>query len=324
MVSAEQFEQALAKIRAEALLSTGDPRFGLFGPGSLNWKVNRETVLLLGGGAAALLQLAHPFVAQAVHEHSRVQRDVAGRFRRTFARLLVMVFGDLDGALRSARRVRAIHDQVQGRFEQPVGCFSAGSAYQANDAGAMFWVQATLLDTAMKVYSELVEPLSPKECQDFYEGGKSLSLLFGLLPEQLPRDYADFTAYYANFLRSNTLSVGPAARELATHILTPPNAAVRPVYRFIRAYTAALLPEDLRRAFGLPYGRAERMLLLFALPAVRTGLLALPPWARYFPAYLDAQRRLFGQKGGDVESRRLARRLLPLLRPSFVLRDLLR
>src|SRR3989440_9384676 len=48
---------------------------GLFGPGSLTWRVNREGVLLLGGGAALVLQVAHPLVAAGVEEHSNYRED---------------------------------------------------------------------------------------------------------------------------------------------------------------------------------------------------------------------------------------------------------
>src|SRR5256714_1663746 len=37
---------------------------GLFGPGSMTWRVNREGVLLLGGGRALVLQVAHPLGAE--------------------------------------------------------------------------------------------------------------------------------------------------------------------------------------------------------------------------------------------------------------------
>ena len=30
------------------------------GPGSISWRVNREAALLLGGGRALLMQVAHP------------------------------------------------------------------------------------------------------------------------------------------------------------------------------------------------------------------------------------------------------------------------
>src|SRR4029450_5746342 len=43
-----------------------DPTQSLFGPQSLSWRVNRETSLLLGGGRALLLQIAHPRVAAGV------------------------------------------------------------------------------------------------------------------------------------------------------------------------------------------------------------------------------------------------------------------
>ena len=33
---------------------------GLAGPGSVSWRVNREAALLLGGGRALLMQVAHP------------------------------------------------------------------------------------------------------------------------------------------------------------------------------------------------------------------------------------------------------------------------
>jgi hypothetical protein len=48
----------------------GDGDGGLFGPASMTWRVNREMVLLAGGGRALLLQVAHPLVAAGVEQHS--------------------------------------------------------------------------------------------------------------------------------------------------------------------------------------------------------------------------------------------------------------
>jgi uncharacterized protein (DUF2236 family) len=105
----------------------------------------------------------------------------------------------------------------------------------------------------------------------------------------------------------------------------PPNRAVRPFYAFIRAYTAALLPDRLRREFALPYGFTERALLRATLPALRAALPLMPPSMRYFPSYLDAQRRLRGEPGSDAQSQKshkLARQALRFLRPTFALRSL--
>ena len=53
----------------------GHNRVAVFGPGSLTWRVNGEAVLLLGGGRALLLQVAHPGVAAGVAEFSNYRED---------------------------------------------------------------------------------------------------------------------------------------------------------------------------------------------------------------------------------------------------------
>jgi len=47
-------------------------------------KVMTESVGFLGGPAAALLQMAHPYVGHGILEHSAVKHDMLERFNRTF------------------------------------------------------------------------------------------------------------------------------------------------------------------------------------------------------------------------------------------------
>ena len=108
-VTRDQLEAGLARARARA--GSSDPRAGIHGPGSLTWELNREAVNFVGGGRAILLQLAHPFVAHAVAQHSNTLTDARGRFERTFAGVFAMTFGDLDQAFRAARRVHAVHSR---------------------------------------------------------------------------------------------------------------------------------------------------------------------------------------------------------------------
>lgn len=323
MVSADQLEQALLQARQQAVAQTGDPRAGFFGPRSACWQVNREAILLLGGGAAALLQLAHPFVAQAVFDHSRVRRDVAGRFRRTFVRVLNLSFGDLDTATATARRVFKVHEQVVGALRHAGPAYVGTPRYAANDESALFWVQATLIDTALRVFEDLVEPLPDDRREQFYAGSLAMSRLFGLSPQNLPHDLSQFRLYYDGMLGSPRLSVTPEARELASHILTPPSLAAAPLYRFVRAYTAWLLPEPLRDAFGLRLAIPDRVVLSAGRLSIRRVLPRLPGHLRFFPDYLDAQRRLRGEAGPDRQSHAMARRFLRLLRPRTTLCDVL-
>src|SRR5688572_12475751 len=111
-VTREQLEAHLDKVQARVR----DPRAGLFGPGSLVWNINREQSIFLAGGRAALLQEAHPYVAHGVDQHSLTRSDPQGRFERTFRNVYAMVFGDLESALKSARRVHTIHERIRGQI----------------------------------------------------------------------------------------------------------------------------------------------------------------------------------------------------------------
>ena len=75
----------------------------MFGPGSLTWRVNGEAVLLLGGGRALILQVAHPKVAAGVAEFSDYRQDPWGRLYRTLEVTLKIAFGDPE-ASQAARR----------------------------------------------------------------------------------------------------------------------------------------------------------------------------------------------------------------------------
>src|SRR5215211_482292 len=109
-VAPDDLERELARLCAGA----GHPEAGLFGPGSLLWRVDREAALFFGAGRALLLQLAHPWVAAGVAEHSWTLRDPIGRFHRTFAIMFTLVFGSLDEALAAARRLHRRHAAVRG------------------------------------------------------------------------------------------------------------------------------------------------------------------------------------------------------------------
>src|SRR5262252_6681851 len=93
-VSATDLELLLEELRR----ATPEPRLGVYGPASMNWKVNREAALFLAAGRAALLQLAHPWVAAAIAQHSRTLDDPIGRFHQTFRVMFAMSFGTLDEA----------------------------------------------------------------------------------------------------------------------------------------------------------------------------------------------------------------------------------
>jgi len=77
LISRDVIEERLAALGS----CVTNPTLGLFGPGSLMWQVGRESACFQGAGRA-LLQLARPWIAQAIANHSPVWRErgaVVGR-----------------------------------------------------------------------------------------------------------------------------------------------------------------------------------------------------------------------------------------------------
>src|SRR6266567_9363050 len=101
--SAHSTMQSVSRDESAALIAavehaTPDPRAGIFGPNSISWKINRESALFLGAARAALLQLAHPWVATALEQHSSLMSRPIARFHSTFRIVFAMIFGSLDQA----------------------------------------------------------------------------------------------------------------------------------------------------------------------------------------------------------------------------------
>src|SRR6202000_1559661 len=134
------------------------PRAGIFGRASVSWKVNREAALFLGAGRAALLQLAHPWVAVALDQHSNLRNDPLARFHNTFRVVFTMIFGTLEQALAASRYLYQLHTRIGGRLPERAGAFERGSHYQANEIEALRWVYATLAESAVLAYETVLPP----------------------------------------------------------------------------------------------------------------------------------------------------------------------
>jgi uncharacterized protein (DUF2236 family) len=291
IVTQQQLERRIEQARSRVK----DPRHGLFGPDSMTWRLSRESVVFLGAGRAALLQLAHPFVAHAIDQHSKTRDDVVGRFRRTFENVFTMTFGELDEAFTSARRVHNIHTRIVGEIAEDIGAFARGTRYHANDVQSLLWVHTTLMHSAMQVIELLIRPLSTAEKDAYYADTRRFAYLFGIPDTLLPRDWAGFDAYFQRMVASNEIAVGEPARDMARFLFLPPQPSHAPLSAWIKQMTAGLLPAKLRAQYGLRHGLRERAVFAASVAALRPAVRLLPRHVRYLPAYVDARRRLDGR-----------------------------
>jgi uncharacterized protein (DUF2236 family) len=262
---------------------SGDP--GLFPPGTVARRVNGETALLLGGGRALLLQLAHPMVAAGVADHSDFRRDAFGRLANTLDLTLTVSFGDEDQRRNAAERVTDTHVRVTGRRD--------AGPYRALDPELLLWVHATLVDSALAAYGRFIGPIEPVARDRYHEEMKRQAVTFGVPQDRLPGSFEDFRGYVAGMVA--TLEITDDARELSLGVLQPAlPLPLRPVAEVMRFLTVGLLPERIRTGYGLAWGPVNERVLTALARVIRSGVMLLPDVWRRWPHARDADRRLTG------------------------------
>ena len=255
--------------------------WGLFGPDSMIWRVNRESAVALAGTCAILMQFAHPKVAAGVRDHSRFEVDPAGRLFRTLDLTMAIVFGPRPAAMQAIGAINARHRTVRG------------PGYSAMDPELLLWVHATLVYSALRGYRALVGPLSEAESDRYYQETKEIGTLLGIPRDRYPARLDGFDAYLNEMIDEGTVRVGADARRMGQMVLRPrfpgvPRAAFTP----LTIITAGLLPATLREGYGLRWGPVERAAFAACRVALPPLVAIAPPPVRLLPPARDAYRRL--------------------------------
>jgi uncharacterized protein (DUF2236 family) len=254
------------------------PEHGYFSPDSMIWRISREQLLMLGGGRALLMQVAHPLVVAGVAEHSDYRENPWRRLERTMSSVWSVVYGSRAEADRAGARVQSMHGKVHGRLTQPIGPYPAGTPYSARDPDLLLWVHATLVDTALLVYQTWVGPLSEQEQRDYYEDMKILARMLGTPPGLIPATLEEFRTYVHERLAGDELWVSDVARDVRQSVLDPPlPRPLRQAWRAVNLVTAGLMPPKLRQQYGFKWDLARSTAFAASRGYVRRGLLPLLP-----------------------------------------------
>jgi uncharacterized protein (DUF2236 family) len=255
------------------------------------WQVDREMALVLAGGRALLMQLAHPKIAAGVAEHSNFQDNPLGRLQRTMGAMWSIVFDQAAPARATLERVNAIHGNVHGTVPAAEPR-SGGMPYDAFEQTLLLWVHATLIDTAIVAYELFVRTLTVEEKARYYEDSKSLARLFEIRDAVIPASLPDFDIYMNQMLAGPELAAGPTAKALAQHILYPRPWLLRPGGPLFRLITAGLLPQKLRESYEMPWNDRREKHFRRATAATRCLLPIVPAPLRIVPHARRAERQL--------------------------------
>jgi uncharacterized protein (DUF2236 family) len=307
MASETSSGQYVSRAASQDLLASleglpGEAVDGFFGPGSVTWQVNRESAVFLGAGRAALLQLAHPWVAVALAQHSNLLHDAVGRFHSTFRVIYTMLFGTRGQAIEASRRLYQVHTGIRGEMPHAAGDHPAGEHYEANEVAALRWVYATLVESAILAYEFALPPLTVSEREQYYAESKRMAALFGISAEALPADWAAFLEYMATMNDSQELCVDANALALGKSVLSGAGSRIDPPHWY-RALTAYWMPIRLRTGFQLDFGAREEQAVHRAARWVPRIYRSMPGAVRFVGPFHEADARLRGHAPGVLTRR---------------------
>ncbi len=258
----------------------------LFAPDSEMWRVNRERCGLIYGPAAAILQLAHPRIAQGVYDHSNFRYDTMGRLRRTLSSTNQIAFGRVSQAKAVSDRVAARHRKIRGTVFAGIG---EPRTYSAFEPDLLLWVLATLITAAINGYELIYGGLSVARKEAFYRDMCRFGTYFGVLDSLSPKDWPAFDAYYTSMVEGELLGSHRICGELARAVVHPQDTFSAAILgRTIDFVVIETLPPKVRERLALKSTTSSRFrmrLLRHMLPKV---FPVLPPKVRFYPEYLKA------------------------------------
>ena len=295
VVSRDNLESLIREVECKI----AEPNAGIFGPQSISWRIDRESALFLGAGRAALLQLAHPWVAVALTEHSSLLNDPIARFHNTFRVVFTLVFGSAEQAIAAARGLHETHRHIRGKMPETVAGYSRSSTYEANHIPALRWVFATLIESAVLAHDCVLAPLTKSECNGYYAESKMLASLFGIPGPELPANWDALLAYIREMSDSNALGVNERSRAMGQKLLAGAGSWVRPPHWY-RALTTEWMPPRFREEFRLAFGTKEHGSVRATRRRLPKLYRRLPAAARFVGPYHEARARLEHQDASPV------------------------
>ena len=264
---------------------------GLFGPDSVSWQVNRETVVLFGGARALLMQAAHPLVLAGARQTGFYEHNPWKRLDRTLRLTYTMTFGTMEEALEAVRRINRVHEDIHGIDEV------TGLRYDALDPELLLWVHACLVESQLLFERLTVGRLDEKGRQRYHEEQMMGAELLGLPRAHIPSTVEALGAYVDEVSASGILRVSADTMKVANLIRRPPrDVPWRPVLRQVSRWAFGTLPPPIRELYGVPLGALDRLQLRGSIAAVRLIRPLLPARIREVVPARHAARRVRGRR----------------------------
>lgn len=264
---------------------------GLFGPGSVSWRVNRETTVLFGGARALLMHAAHPLVLAGARQTGFYERNPWKRLERTLQLTFTITFGTRREAMEAAARINRVHRPVHGIDEV------TGLPYDAMDPDLLLWVHACLVDSQLLFERLTVGKLDDEERERFHQEQMLGADLLGLPRDRIPQTVRELRHYIDSVVASGILRVTGESMRVANLIRNPPREVPwRPVLRQIAWWAFATLPAPLRDAYGVRWTPLDAVRLKGSFTTLKLVRPMIPSTFREVVPARMADRRVRSER----------------------------
>jgi len=199
----------------QSLDSTGAPDYGVFGPGSVAWRVLlHPATIVFETAAQAAVQFLYKPITAGIRDQDPISRkarsgtftmfDFFERFQRNSGMHAPMWLGDTPTAQNMAAHLHRIHGHVTGPVIDPDDPSLGG--YAAAEPRDAMWAALTELHATLCAYEKLAwngdeapHALTPAERDQFVLEIGSYLRLVGAEESEIPTNMADLDALYDKY-----------------------------------------------------------------------------------------------------------------------------
>jgi uncharacterized protein (DUF2236 family) len=246
---------------------------GLFGPGSVTWRVSSEPVLWVGGLRAMYLQALHPRTMRATWQNTAFARpgEAWGRFARTVEFVRIRTYGSADEVERAGRRVRKVHASLTGSDAD-------GSVIRLDEPELLLWVHCGEIASYADIARRAAIGLSPADLDRFVSEQRRSAAVVGLDPATVPASMAELEAYYRQ-MRPQLHACAEARQALVRSFLPDipwPFTGLKLVVPPLNTLAYASLPRWARRLYGTPAMPVTDLSTTLTLRALHRATTKIP------------------------------------------------
>jgi uncharacterized protein (DUF2236 family) len=250
---------------------------GLFGPGSVTWRVHCDPVYPVAMLRALVMQALNLGGLAVVLATGRRSDDPWERLHHALQISGTLSFGDVAQAAIAGARERAVRTQVRGRLDD-------GRPFRGDDPDVLLWMHTCHVSSALEVTRRAGLELSDAACDEYLREQVRAAAVLGLEPDRVPASRGAL----ARTLRAARprLRVSYGARTFLNSVIAPDLPApmlttqrYRPTWAAVAGLVFPTLPGWARTIYGNPTRNSAAALsqpaTTVALHALRDSMLAV-------------------------------------------------